>query len=193
MDDRLQHQCAGFVQAEAEAFAEELQEREAEDSDDADTVRGSDSDQDSETPVKPVYKTKKPVKERKETTAVHRVERARDLASEYAFISVVSYFLRAIAPGAIDARHSAVLLAYHGRLGNQFDHCLSTVIGVLREEGMYKQNGALVEHVATEALRQVRLATLLSTVPIAHTSPHVVFHDVHGRTNRLGRGVRRSS
>jgi cohesin complex subunit SA-1/2 len=160
MDERLQHQCAGFIQAEAELFADELHERDAMDSNSRNDSPLSEQEgsSDEETPVKATWSKKS-----KQNNGVtnggnyNQPKRnfAAELASEYDFISVVSYFLRAVNSGAINGRHSAVLLAYHGRLGAQFDHCLSTVISVLREEGMYKKNGALVERVVDEALRQV--------------------------------------
>jgi cohesin complex subunit SA-1/2 len=162
MDERLQHQCAGFIQAEAELFAEDLHERYAMDDNSSkdsplSEPEGSEND---ETPVKATWSKKSKQKNSMTNGDNSKAQPKRnlvaELAREYDFISVVSYFLRAINSGAINARHSAVLLAHHGRLGTQFDHCLSTIIGVLREEGMYKKNGALVEHVVSEAIRQVR-------------------------------------
>lgn len=158
MDDRLQHKCAGFMQAEVEAFAEEVQKKEGltdGDSEDGDTVRGSGSEDEATPPKASVKNKKRRSLKHNDTELKTHIDPAVDLATEYSFISVVSYFLRAIAPNVIDARHSAVLLGYHGRLGTQFDHCLSTIITVLREEGMYKKNGALVEHVVCESLRNV--------------------------------------
>lgn len=168
MDERLQHQCAGFIQAEAEAFAEEIQDRQADEGTPSRATSGSEqenasSDDDDETPVKATYKKANKFSKGKNRATNGNAQReplkrdvAADLASEYAFISVISYFLRAITPGAIDPRHASVLLAYHGRLGMQFDHCLNAVIGVLREEGMYKKNGELVEHVVCDSIRQVK-------------------------------------
>lgn len=149
------------MQAEVEAFAEEIQAREQmsedEDSEDANTVRGSGSEDEHGSPSKTSKKNRKrrSLKEKGDGDAKSLLDPVVDLATEYSFISVISYFLRAIASSAIDARHSAVLLAYYGRLGTQFDHCLSTIITVLREEGMYKKNGSLIEHVICEALRNV--------------------------------------
>ncbi|KAF8314489.1 hypothetical protein DL93DRAFT_2097241 [Clavulina sp. PMI_390] len=155
MDERLQHQCAGFIQAEAEAFAEVIAEREAAD----ESVRAasvSDDDQMDEDSVTPTKTSRK--KNATSNGAPHRKHPKRDvaadLANEYSFISVISYFIRAVTPGVIDPSHASVLLAYHGRLGTQFDHCLSTIVVVLREEGIYNKNGELVEHVVGEALRQ---------------------------------------
>lgn len=160
MDERLQHQCTGFIQAEAESFAEQIEERDAAERDSSPSNDGENSDDDEEAPVKAAYRVKKgkgkpPVAPKRDIAA--------DLAGEYTFISVVSYFLRAIVPGAIDVRHSAVLLAYYGRLGTQFDLCLSTIVGVLREEGMYKKNGALVEQIVCDAARQVSSPLVEST------------------------------
>lgn len=203
MDDRLQHQCAGFIQAEAEAFAEEYQEwenEEEDDDDDADTVRGNSDGNESEgTPTKNGKKNpraKKSATKKKPSTAtlVERVPKnqAAHLASEYAFISVVSYFLRAILPRAIDVSHAAVLLAYHGRLGVQFDQCLGTLVGVLREEGMFKGQGVVVEGVVEEAVRQVsafsaRLHRLIRVDVLIGFPLFVVIHDVHGWPNGFDR------
>lgn len=67
----------------------------------------------------------------------------------------ITSFLRAIRAGAIDVKHSAVLLAHYDRLGSTFDQCSKVVIEVLKEEGMYRKNGAAVAHVVTQALREV--------------------------------------
>lgn len=169
MDERLQHQCAGFIQAEAELFAEDLHERHAmnDSSSTGSPLSEPEGSENDETPVKATWNKKSKQKHSMINGDTSKIQPKRNLAAElareYDFISVISYFLRAINSGAINARHSAVLLAYHGRLGTQFDHCLSTIIGVLREEGMYKQNGELVELVVGEALRQVRPTGLSSS------------------------------
>lgn len=203
MNERLQHQCTGFIQAEAEAFAEEIQEREtAEESKSrASSASEQDDEDEDETPVKATYKYKSKEKNKMANgNANHNLPKrdvAADLASEYAFISVVTYFLRGIIPGAIDARHASVLLAYHGRLGTQFDHCLSTIINVLREEGLYKKNGAIVEQVVCEAIRQVRLpqfffwvirsrlVSVLSLLPCSWMARRILFPPLSDSRRRL--------
>lgn len=67
----------------------------------------------------------------------------------------MSTFLRAIRAGAIDVRHGAVLLAHYGRLGSSFDLSARILVDILREEGMYKDNGEVVTAVITQALREV--------------------------------------
>jgi cohesin complex subunit SA-1/2 len=67
----------------------------------------------------------------------------------------VSAFLQAVYTGAIGIRHSAVLLAHYGRLGETFDLCLKTLIDVLRDEGMFQDNGTLVADVIIQAICDV--------------------------------------
>ncbi|KAG6380328.1 hypothetical protein JVT61DRAFT_8438 [Boletus reticuloceps] len=64
----------------------------------------------------------------------------------------VSTFLRAIRAGVVHVKHSDVLLANHGRLGPSFDLYTKVIIDVLREEGMYNDNGDLVVEVVKKAL-----------------------------------------
>lgn len=77
------------------------------------------------------------------------------LEREYLFIDVISTFLRAIRAGAVHVRHGAVLLAHYGRLGPAFDVCSKVVADVLREEGMFNDQGELVANVIIQALREV--------------------------------------
>jgi cohesin complex subunit SA-1/2 len=53
-------------------------------------------------------------------------------------------------------RHSAVLLAHYGHLGQAFDGCSKVIIDILRDEGIHNNNGELVVNVATQAIREVR-------------------------------------
>jgi cohesin complex subunit SA-1/2 len=77
------------------------------------------------------------------------------LEQEYAFIDVISTFLRAIRAGAIQIQHGAVLLAHYGRLGPTFDACSKVIVDVLREEGMMNNRGEVVSLVVTHALQEV--------------------------------------
>jgi cohesin complex subunit SA-1/2 len=164
MGDKLQYQCAGFIQAEAERFADKLLEyrAESEGSDGGDTVRAASGSED-EAPKR--AKLPKPSKRSKELLGDNLLTRSRvRLESEHAFIHVINNFLRGVHAGVIGVRHSAVLLAYYGRLGNQFDHCLTTLVTILREEGMFRQRGEVVVHIVTEAIRQVCFITTLISV-----------------------------
>lgn len=157
MGDKLQYQCAGFIQAEAERFADKLLEYRAEtEGSDGDTVRADSSSEDEAPAQARKAKPPKPTKGSKGslTDDLLSKNRAR-LESEHAFIHVINNFLRGVHAGAINVRHSATLLAYYGRLGNQFDHCLTTLVTILREEGMFRQHGEVVVHIVTEAIRQV--------------------------------------
>lgn len=78
-------------------------------------------------------------------------------------MGVVTTFLRAIRAGVIHFRHSAVLLTHYGRLGPSFDLCSKVIVDVLREEGMYKDEGDAVISVVTQALREVRQRSFEST------------------------------
>ena len=91
------------------------------------------------------------------------------LEREYIFLSVIATFLRAIRAGAVHFRHTATLLAHYGRLGPSFDLCVKVIVDILREEGMYKDNGEAVVAIILQALRDVR--PLLTTA--AHTTTNV--------------------
>ena len=77
------------------------------------------------------------------------------LEKEYVFIGVIATFLRAIRAGVIHFRHSATILAHYGRLGPAFDLCARVIVDILREEGMYKEDGDAVVEVICQALREV--------------------------------------
>lgn len=68
---------------------------------------------------------------------------------------MIATFLRAIKVGAIDFRHAATLLTHYGRLGPVFDMCSKVIVDILREEGMYKENGEAVVAVILQALQDV--------------------------------------
>jgi cohesin complex subunit SA-1/2 len=84
------------------------------------------------------------------------------LEQEYQFMATVSTFLRAIRAGAVHIKHSDILLANYGRLGPSFDLCTKVIINMLREEGMYNDNGELVVDIVKKALSEVRLAEVWS-------------------------------
>ncbi len=67
----------------------------------------------------------------------------------------MSTFLRAIRAGAIHVRHGAILLAHYGRLGPSFDLCTKVIVEILREAGMFNDDGDLVVLVVTQALQEV--------------------------------------
>lgn len=64
-------------------------------------------------------------------------------------------FLRAIRAGVIHFRHAATVLAHYGRLGATFDLCSKVIVEILREEGMYKDNGDAVVNIISQALQEV--------------------------------------
>ena len=70
-------------------------------------------------------------------------------------MGVVTTFLRAIRAGAVHFQHSATLLSHFGRLGPSFDLCAKVIVEILREEGLYKNNGDAVIAVVNQALRDV--------------------------------------
>ena len=77
------------------------------------------------------------------------------LELEYIFTATMAAFLRALRAGVIHIRHGAILLAHFGRLGPSFDLSAKLMIEILREEGMYKDNGGLVAEIITESLQNV--------------------------------------
>ncbi|KAG7442823.1 uncharacterized protein BT62DRAFT_935557 [Guyanagaster necrorhizus] len=162
MDDEAQYRCAGYVQAEIERYAEIAQGAEEEDkSDDGSDV---DSGDDNEVAKKAKMKGKgkaKSVVTDKEDEDVN--SRAR-LEEEYVFIDVMSTFLRAIRAGAIHVRHGASLLAHYGRLGPTFDLCTKVIVEVLREAGMFNDDGDIVALVITQALQEAFTLILDSVV-----------------------------
>lgn len=78
------------------------------------------------------------------------------MEKEYVFLGVIATFLRAIRAGAIHFRHTATLLAHYGRLGPSFDLCAKVIVDILREEGMYRENGDTVVEIINQSLRDVR-------------------------------------
>lgn len=63
--------------------------------------------------------------------------------------------------GAIDLRHSTVLLSRYGRLGPGFDTWCKLIVQDLQDEGMYAaQGGALVAEVVSSTLEAVSGAVL---------------------------------
>ncbi|KAI6128214.1 hypothetical protein EDD16DRAFT_1550109 [Pisolithus croceorrhizus] len=152
LDDEVQYRCAGFIQATIEQYAELLEDdRPSEELTERDD---SSDDQEDVRAVKNV-KGKGPSKTRSKTPAERSQPASRaSLEQEYQFVATVSPFLRAIRAGAVHVKHGAVLLAHYGRLGPVFDLFTKVVVDVLREEGMYNDNGEVVVDVVTQALKE---------------------------------------
>ncbi|KAI6145125.1 hypothetical protein BKA82DRAFT_4170216 [Pisolithus tinctorius] len=144
LDDEVQYRCAGFIQATIEQYAELLEdERPAEELTEKDD---SSDDQEDVRPVKNV-KSKDRRKTRSKTPERSQPASKAPLEQEYQFVATISPFLRAIRAGA-------VLLAHYGRLGPVFDLCTKVIVDVLRDEGMYNDNGEVVVDVVTRALKE---------------------------------------
>ena len=92
------------------------------------------------------------------------------LEGEYIFMGVVTTFLRAIRAGVVHFQHSATLLSHYGRLGPSFDLCAKVVVEILREEGLYKNNGDAVIAVVDQALRDVSSRAASSICVLAKPS-----------------------
>ncbi|OBZ76095.1 Cohesin subunit psc3 [Grifola frondosa] len=153
LEDEVQYRCAGFVQAEVERYAEELAETsggETSSSEDEDVSDGEHTDDEGRTKGKKAHagKGKHPTSTGSAGTSRSQLEK------EYTMIGVVTTFLRAIRAGVIHFRHAAILLAHYGRLGPAFDLCSKVIVDILREEGMYKNNGEAVVAVICQALRE---------------------------------------
>ena len=179
LDDETQYRCAGFVQAEIERYAEQLDENGSDgiESDEQDSER-----EQSEDGGEPRAVRNKKSKGKQSVRNLPGSKRFYDLVppkasytqpctedsarsqleKEYIFMGLVATFLRAIRAGAIHFRHCSVLLAHYGRLGTSFDLCAKLIVDILREEGMYQQNGETVVAVVTQALRDVSPTPLSS-------------------------------
>ncbi|EIN14604.1 hypothetical protein PUNSTDRAFT_140847 [Punctularia strigosozonata HHB-11173 SS5] len=146
MEDEVQYRCAGYIQAEIERYAEDI-----EGDGDSDEEESDKSDDEEETPRK-ASKSKR----RKTIASTRDAERSdRDrLEEEYVFLEVISIVLRSITLRVMHVRHGALILAHYGRLGPVFDQCSKTIIDVLKEEGMYRENGAVVVEVVTRAMEE---------------------------------------
>ncbi|KAF9817346.1 hypothetical protein IEO21_03487 [Rhodonia placenta] len=173
LDDEVQYRCAGFIQAEIERYAEELEDAlPAAERGSEDEEQSGDSQSEEERPTKGgkttagTGKGKRSARKRPSGSLSYfdvrpRTYRASDgrpasrsqLEKEYIFMGVVTTFLRAIRAGVIHFRHSTSLLAHYGRLGPAFDLCAKVVVDILREEGMYNDNGSAVTEVICQALR----------------------------------------
>lgn len=174
MPEKMQYRLDGFLEAELERYADELAEHDEdahEGSDGEDTIRGSSDDEDE-----PVKKTSKKTKKAKPSkgktlgkvypprgkmfvlnrsfTATRSLKQSR-LEKEYVFTSTIASFLSALRAGVVTVRHTAKPLVYYGRLGGTYDQCMKVIIELLREEGMYKGNGAVVADVIKEAIKEV--------------------------------------
>lgn len=183
LEEEVQQRCAGYIQSSIEQYAELLadgsraqdEEPESEHDDSSEgeepmpTARGGKGKgkSNSKTRVKssvppgafPLASTS-PIL----TYVVDQAPTRALLEQEYHFMATVSTFLRAIRAGAVHIKHSDVLLANHGRLGPSFDLCTKVIIDVLREEGMYNDNGEIVVNVIQKALLEVRLSTAHRTL-----------------------------
>ncbi|KAI8989117.1 hypothetical protein BD414DRAFT_486064 [Trametes punicea] len=169
LDDEVQYRCAGFVQAEIERYAEEIAEAPAEEGEGDSESDEEDEQLDAVEPTK--GKRGRAGKAAKSTSPTPRVESRSQLEKEYIFIGVVTTFLRAIRAGVIHFKHSATLLAHYGRLGPAFDLCAKVVVEILREEGMYKDNGDTVVAIICQALQESFTLYLDS---IVNTEDHAI-------------------
>ncbi|PCH37402.1 hypothetical protein WOLCODRAFT_84248 [Wolfiporia cocos MD-104 SS10] len=149
LDDDAQYRCAGFIQAEIERYIDELDisapRRDRDSDDDRSDASQSEVENDGERAVK--------AKKAPQTQSGDRPTTRTQLEKEYVFLNVITTFLRAIRAGVIHFQHSTIILAHYGRLGPAFDLCTKVIIDILREEGMYKNNGDGVVAVICQALR----------------------------------------
>lgn len=205
LEEEVQQRCAGFVQSCVEHYAELLEDGSRAEEEEPESEHDDSSEEEAPPPTAKdgKGKNKRNSKTRAKLSAepgallstsihpdanVHLVGQAPTrsmLEQEYQFMATISTFLRAIRAGAVHVKHSDVLLANYGRLGPSFDLCTKVIIDVLREEGMYNDNGDLVVEVVKKALLEVRLCR--PTPPTLSRPPIVVFAR-HGR-RRQGRGT----
>ena len=201
LEEETQYRCAGFMQAEIERYAEDLEELSAPEDDSAD---GASQDDAEGRPKKGNNGNGNNKKGKGPSRAEPRMSRSK-MEREYIFLGVVATFLSAIRAGAVHFRHLATLLAHYGRLGPAFDLCAKVVVDILREEGMYRDNGETVVAVVLQALRDVsrysirsRNAALLttdkmngSTVAVALRRRRGAYRGPHGRAGQADRVVLR--
>lgn len=162
LEDEVQYRCAGFVQAEIERYADELEEL-APNADDGSEEEESDGEE-SGNESRPRRKKGKRSRGKKSAEVPTDKSSSSHLEREYAFMNVIATFLRAIKTGAIHYGHSATILAHYGRLGPVFDLCSKVIVDILREEGMYNGQGSTVVEVVLQSLREV-------SVPVQYTCP----------------------
>lgn len=177
LEEEVQQRCAGFIQSSIEQYAELLEDgSRVRDEEPESEYDNSEDEEPAPTAKGGKGKGKNIFKPRAKSSVepgafpsaftslipIHFVAQAPTralLEQEYHFMATVSTFLRAIRVGAVHVKHSDVLLANYGRLGPSFDLCTKVIIDVLREEGMYNDNGELVVTVIKKALLEVRLST----------------------------------
>lgn len=177
LDDEVQYRCASFVQAEIESYAEEIAEETPEEHE---SSEDDNEDEEPEPEEQPKGKKRGPKGKAaaKAASPDPRTKSRAQLEKEYVFIGIITTFLRAIRAGVIHFRHATAVLAHYGRLGATFDMCSKVVIEILREEGMYKDNGDAVVGIVCQALQEVR--TLNSSREVVLTARLLVFHTLSG-------------
>ncbi|KAJ7701757.1 hypothetical protein B0H17DRAFT_1127998 [Mycena rosella] len=161
LDDEVQFRCAGYVQAEIERYAETLvepEEGEQDDEEDEDEEKENDSgdegsDDGDEGKKKGKGKARAPKTKKRAVREVDPTSEAQ-LLTEYSFLELILTFIRAIRAGVLHVRHTAILLSHYGRLGATFGHFVKSIVEILREEGMERDNGDVVVVVINQALRE---------------------------------------
>ncbi|EJD02028.1 uncharacterized protein FOMMEDRAFT_124206 [Fomitiporia mediterranea MF3/22] len=153
MNDELQYRCAGFVQAEIERYAEELEGDRPVPPDENHDGSDLSSDVEQETPGAKLKQKKGRRKEELNEEPIVIKSKAL-LEQEYIFNTTLTSFLRALKAGVIHVRHGAILLAHYGRLGAAVDLSTKLMVDILREEGLAKGHGKLVVGVVVDALRE---------------------------------------
>ncbi|KAK7678058.1 hypothetical protein QCA50_018999 [Cerrena zonata] len=166
---KYRHAVQVLFKQEIESYAEELESESPRDEDSDSDKSGSDSDQDENAKTKKSKKGKG--KEVEKSPPPGSKASILRLEKEYIFIGVIATFLRAIKAGAIDFRHAATLLSHYGRLGAVFDMCSKVIVDILRDEGMYKDNGDAVVAVILQALQD---SFTLYLDGVAHTEEHSI-------------------
>ncbi|OCB88288.1 hypothetical protein A7U60_g4590 [Sanghuangporus baumii] len=153
MGDEMQYRCAGFVQAEIERYAEELEGDRPTRHEESDAGSDSDTDNAPETSEKKTRGAKGKGK-KVDHEDVNVIKSRALLEQEYVLNATLTSFLRALKAGVIHARHGALLLVHYGRLGSAVDLSTRLMVDILREEGMAKDNGKLVVEVIVDSLRE---------------------------------------
>jgi cohesin complex subunit SA-1/2 len=149
--DEVQYRCAGFIEAQIQQYAAETGANDLEEPEESET--GSDDEHEADGDAD------RPSKSRKSDKAVSRatlLSPYEQLEAEYAFNAVISTFVKALALGVVQLRHSAHILAHIGRLGSLYDECAKYLVETVRDEGLYNGSVSLAVGVLQETFEKVR-------------------------------------
>jgi cohesin complex subunit SA-1/2 len=74
---------------------------------------------------------------------------------EIQFLQLAAVFVGAIRCGVLDSDHCKELLRHCGRFGPTYDAVVRKLVDVLRDEGIYNRDSAIVVAISVDALQDV--------------------------------------